>query len=493
MADGHSVFAFAASVMHMYLYAMDNEQFRKHAHELVDWIADFYNDIRDYPVMAQVQPGEIKDQLPANPPLHGEPFEALMRDFKEIVVPGMTHWQAPGFHAYFPGNSSPPSVLAEMLTATLGAQCMMWQTSPSAAELEEVMMGWLAQMIGLPGKWDGVIQDTASSATLCALLTARESESGYGINRRGFSGGERFTVYGSTETHSSIEKAVSIAGFGTDQLRKVKVTVDFAMDPNELSLAIQRDLNDGFTPLAVVATIGTTGSTAIDPLDPIARICREFDLWLHVDAAYAGSALILEEMRWMIAGIDQANSFVFNPHKWLFTNFDCSAYFVRDKEALIRTFEIHPEYLKTREPSPVNNYRDWGIQLGRRFRALKLWFVIRTYGVDGLKALIKKHLELARQFVRLIEGAEDFELLAPMPLNLVCFRYNPTGVNDPDELNRLNEDILGRVNRTGKIFITHTKLSGKYTLRFVCANLRVEQADIDNAWQTISEAARNQD
>ncbi len=482
--------AIAESRKPIYLSLMDNEEFRRHAHELVDWMADYMNSVRDYPVLSPVRPGDIMKQVPDSPPQQGESFDKIFRDFMATIIPGMTHWQSPGFHAYFPGNSSPPSVLAEMLTATLGAQCMIWQTSPSAAELEEVVLNWLGQMIGLPPEWHGVVQDTASTATLCSFLTARELRTDFRINSHGFAGDERFTVYGSTETHSSIDKAVRIAGFGTDCFRKVAVTDNYAMDPRVLALTIEQDMKDGYTPLAVVATIGTTGSTAIDPINEVGEICRRHGIWFHVDAAFAGSSLLLEEMRWMIKGIQQVDTFVFNPHKWLFTNFDCSAYYVKDKEALIRTFEILPEYLKTHEQSAVNNYRDWGIPLGRRFRALKLWFVIRSYGVDGLKALVKKHIDFAHQFADWIETSDDFELLAPVPVALVCFRYHPGGVDDPGELDRINERILHTVNRTGDIFITHTKLSGAYSLRFVCANLRVEHGDIEKAWRLISETAR---
>ena len=483
--------AVAAGKQWTYLPVMDNEDFRRHAHELVDWMADYMNSVREFPVLSQVHPGDIKKQLPEAPPAKSESFDKIAHDFNEIIMPGMTHWQSPRFHGYFPANSSPPSVLAEMLMATLGAQCMIWQTSPAAAELEEVVMNWLGQMIGIPDGWHGVIQDTASTATLTSLLTARELKSKFQISNKGFTGNEGFTIYGSTETHSSIDKAVRIAGLGTDCLRKVAVTNEYAIDPAALAAAIEQDLKNNFKPLAVVATLGTTGSTAIDPIKEIGEICRRHGIWFHVDAAFAGSALLLEDMRWMIEGIEQVDTFVFNPHKWLFTNFDCSAYYVKDKEALVRTFEILPEYLKTREPSPVNNYRDWGVPLGRRFRALKLWFVIRSYGVDGLKSLVKKHIDLAHEFASWIESSDDFELLAPVPVALVCFRYHPGDIDDPVELDKYNERILHEVNRTGDIFITHTKLSGIYSLRFVCANLRVEHSDVETAWRLISETARS--
>lgn len=471
---------------------MDNQEFRRYAHELVDWMADYLDNVRRYPVKAQVQPKEIIAQLPEAPPQQGEPFERIFGDFEKIIVPGMTHWQHPSFFAYFPANSSPPSVLAEMLMSTLAAQCMSWQTSPAATELEERVMQWLGQMIGLPREFIGVIQDTASTATLCSLLTAREKHSDFAINARGFDGSQKFAVYCSTETHSSIEKAVKIAGLGSACLRKVAVDEAFALKPAELEKVIAADRQAGVTPLAVVATIGTTGSTAIDPLRAIGEICRRKGIWLHVDAAFAGTALILPELRWMIDGIECVDTFVFNPHKWMFTNFDCTAYFVRDPAALVRTFEILPEYLKTAEGDRVNNYRDWGIQLGRRFRALKLWFVIRSYGVAGLQMLVREQLELARGLAAWIGASADFELLAPTHLNLVCFRHHPAGVNGCGQLNALNERLLERVNATGKAYITHTKLNGAYTLRMVIAQTQVTHSDVKAAWELIKELARGE-
>jgi aromatic-L-amino-acid decarboxylase len=466
---------------------MDIKAFRKHAHELVDWMASFLEEIESYPVRSQVQPGEIKKQLPENPPQKGESFELIMEDFKSIILPGMTHWQHPSFFAYFPANSSYPSLLAEMLTATLGAQCMIWQTSPAAAELEEQMMDWLKGMLDLPQSWHGVIQDTASTATLCSLLTARERITR--INERGFDTGKKLIVYGSAETHSSIEKAVKISGIGKENLRKVGVDKNYAMIPEKLAEAIEKDIGRGYMPCCVVATLGTTGSTAIDPLAPIGEICRKYGIWLHVDAALAGSALVLKEYRWMIRGIEYADTFVFNPHKWMFTNFDCSAYFVKDREALISTFEIHPEYLKTKESAVVNNYRDWGIQLGRRFRALKLWFVIRTFGVRGIQETIRSHLEMAQTIAERVKTSPDFELLAPVPLNTVCFRYKPEGTSDPGKLDHLNAELLERLNDTGKVYFTHTKLDGKYTIRFVVGQTYVTQRHVDEGWDLIAEMA----
>lgn len=469
---------------------MTTDEFRAHAHELVDWMADYLEQVERYPVKSHAAPRDIIHRLPPSPPSAGEPFDRIFADFKDILVPGMTHWQHPSFFAYFPANSSPPSVLAEMLTATLGAQCMSWATSPAATELEERVMAWLRAMIALPDAFTGVIHDTASTATLSAILSARERRTSFLINDRGFSPEMRFTVYCSTETHSSIEKAVKIAGLGKSHLRKLPVDDTYALLPRALEEAIDRDRRRGYTPLCVVATLGTTGSTAVDPLRAIGEICRKHHLWLHVDAAFAGSALLLPEFRWMIDGIEYVDSFVFNPHKWLFTNFDCTAYFVRDVEALIKTFEILPEYLKTPEGERVNNYRDWGIQLGRRFRALKLWFVLRTYGVEGLQARLREQIAMAHQLARAIEQTPDFELLAPAPFSLVCFRWHPQGVDDPQRLNALNAMLMEKLNATGKLYLSHTTLDGRVALRMVVAQTTVQQRHVDGAWALIQQIAR---
>ncbi|MCK4766293.1 MAG: aspartate aminotransferase family protein [Candidatus Aminicenantes bacterium] len=468
---------------------MDNKEFRKYGHELVDWMAGYLDEIRKYPVKAQTKPGEIIAQLPLSPPRQGEPMDAIIADFKKIILPGMTHWQHPGFFAYFNANNSYPSILAEMLTAAMGAQCMSWQTSPAATELEERVMEWTAKLVGLPGDFTGVIQDTASTATLCSLLSAREKYSDFKINEKGFAGGNKYAIYCSTEAHSSIEKAVKIAGFGRESLRRIDVDKDFAIIPAALEAEIKKDKQAGFLPLIMVAACGTTGSTAVDPLGEVGEICRRYDLWLHVDAAYAGTGLILPEKRWMIDGIEHADTFVFNPHKWMFTNFDCSAYFVKDKGALIRTFEILPEYLKTKEGKQVNNYRDWGIQLGRRFRALKLWFVIRHFGVEGLREKIAAHVKWARDFAAGIEAAPDFELLAPVPLSTICFRYSPAGIKEKEVLNTLNARLLEALNGTGKIYLTHTKLNGIYTIRLVIGQTGQQETDVKEAWELIRRTA----
>jgi aromatic-L-amino-acid decarboxylase len=365
---------------------------------------------------------------------------------------------------------------------------MVWETSPAAAELEEQVLDWLKAMMGIPGGFQGVIQDTASTATLVALLTAREKHSDYAINRNGFNK-DKFRVYCSSETHSSIEKGVKIAGLGKNNLVKVPVDEIFRMDVVALERHILEDLDNDLIPLCVVATLGTTGSTAIDPLYEISKISGKYKTWLHVDAAFAGTALILDEYKWMINGIENVDSFVFNPHKWMFTNFDCSVYFVKDKDALLNTFSINPEYLKTATAGQVNDYRDWGIQLGRRFRALKLWFVIRNFGVNGIKEKLRAHIDFATKLEQQINDAENFEMLTPRTLNLVCFRYKPLGTTDESKLNVLNEHLLQKLNASGKVYLSHTKLNGKYTLRMVIGQTYVKQDHVEKAWELIQETA----
>ena len=464
---------------------MKNEDFRRAGHQFVDWIADYFENIEKYPVLSRVQPGDIKSLVPAVPPARGEAMEAIFRDFETVVMPGVTHWQHPGWFAYFPANNSPASVLGELLTAGLGAQCMIWQTSPAAAELEEVVVDWLRQMIGLPDGFPGVIQDTASTATLCALLTARERATGFESNESGLRA--PLTVYASEEVHSSIDKAVKIAGYGKRNLRRIPTDGRFALVPEKLEEALAKDKEAGLVPACVVATVGTTSSGAIDPLRPIGEICRRYGVWLHVDAAWAGTAALLPEKRWILDGAELADSLVFNPHKWMLTNFDCSAYFVRDPGALVRTFEVHPEYLKTGVDAKVKNYRDWGIQLGRRFRALKLWFVVRSYGVEGIQAVVREHLRLAALVRDWVEADARFELLAPVELGLVCFRLNDG--RDEDALYVLNRRLLERVNASDPVFLSHTTLRGKYAIRLVVGQRTTEERHVRNAWDIISATA----
>jgi aromatic-L-amino-acid decarboxylase len=469
---------------------MTNEEFRQNAHLLVDWMADYLGNLERYPVKPNLSPGEIKSQIPLQAPQTGEDFSQIFTDFREIILPGMTHWQHPGFFAYFPANNSEPSILAEMLTATMGAQCMVWLTSPAAEELEERVMEWLRDALGLPANWTGVIQDSSSSATLVAILTAREKRSGYEINRRGFSSHEKYRVYTSTQGHSSIDKDVKIAGIGLENLVKVGVDDQFAMIPSLLEEAIISDISGGYTPLCVVSTLGTTSSTAIDPFPEIGRICEKYRIWHHIDASYAGTALLLPEMRWMAEGSETADSFVVNAHKWMFTNFDCSAYFVRDKDALINTFSILPEYLKTPEDKIVNNYRDWGVPLGRRFRALKLWFVMRTYGIAGMQEKIRNHIAYGQWLKEEVMRSDYIELMAPVPLNLVCFRFHPEGISDEAGLEILNAAILAKLNGSGKVMLTQTKLNGKYVLRFVAAQTHTSFEDVISGWEIIKNIAK---
>lgn len=464
---------------------MDKDSFRKFGYRFVDWVADYFEGVEKYPVCSPLSPGGVKNRLPGSPPLHPEPMDKVFQDFESIILPGVTHWQHPGWFAYFPANNSPASVLAELLTAGIGAQCMVWQTSPAAAELEELVLDWLRQMLGLPEGMAGVIQDTASTATLCALLTARERATGFQSNEKGVR--EPLIVYSSDQAHSSIEKGVKIAGFGMENLRLISTDDSFAMIPEKLEEAILKDRRNGLRPACVVATIGTTSSTAIDPLPEVGKICQKYGLWLHVDAAFAGSAAILPEKRWILDGARFMDSFVFNPHKWLFTNFDCSAYYVQDPEALVRTFEIHPEYLKTGVDAQVKNFRDWGIQLGRRFRALKLWFVIRTYGVEGLQGILREHLRLAQLFKSWVEEDPRFELMAPVPFSLVCFRLNDGRAEV--ELTELNRELLARVNESGRVFLTHTTLRDHYVLRMAIGQRTTQERHVRQAWEIIQREA----
>ena len=462
---------------------MDKDEFKQFGYRFVDWVADYLADIEEYPVLSQVKPGEIKSQLPAQPPIQGEPLEGVFEDFQNIILPGITHWQHPSWFAYFPANNSPPSILAELLTAGIGAQCMVWQTSPAAAELEEVVLEWLRQMLGLPEGMVGVIQDTASTATLVALLTAREWATDFEANQKGVR--IPLVVYASEETHSSIEKGAKIAGFGKENLRYIPTDDAFAMLPSKLEEAVLLDKERGFKPACVIATLGTTSSTAIDPLLPIGKICRQHNLWLHADAAFAGTAAILPEKKEMLEGAEYVDSFVFNPHKWMFTNFDCSAYFVKDPGALIRAFEIHPEYLKTGQDAKVKNFRDWGIPLGRRFRALKLWFVIRYYGVEGLQKMVREHIRLGQLFREWVEREDNFELMAPVNLSLVCFRLNDG--RKEEDLNSLNQQFLESLNQTGKVFLSHTNLRGKYVLRMAIGARMTDERHVREAWELIQE------
>lgn len=465
---------------------MTKEEFRKQAHLLVDWMADYLEEKENYPVTPSVKPKAIFNQLPGSAPENAESFEQIFEDFKEIILPGMTHWQHPSFFAYFPANNSEPSILAEMLMSTLGAQCMSWLTSPAATELEERVCDWLRDAKGIDSSWKGVIHDTASTATLSAILTAREKATRFQINEKGFSGNQVFRIYSSSHVHSSIDKAVKIAGIGVQNLVRIPVDENFSMIPSELEKAILADKETGYLPLCVVSALGTTSSTAVDPIDEITQITQKYGLWHHIDAAFAGTALLLPEFQHLIQGHQGADSYVFNPHKWMFTNFDCTVFFIREPQYLVNTFSLTPEYLKTQLDDQVNNYRDWGIQLGRRFRALKLWFVIRTYGMEGIRAKLRNHLELAQKAKSWIENEADMEILAPVNFNTICFRMNPANLPS-DQLNSLNESWMNRVNHTGKVFFSHTKLNDSYVIRWVIGQTDVQEKHIAAAWSLLKE------
>jgi aromatic-L-amino-acid decarboxylase len=471
---------------------MDAETFRRHGHEVVDWVADYLRDVERYPVLPPVAPGDIRGQLPVAPPVKGEPMEAILRDFREIVLPGVTHWNHPRFFAYFPANHSGPAILGELISAALGVNAMVWQSCPAATELEEVVMEWLRRMLQLPEDFRGSIQDSASTATLTALVCARERMTGYASNRDGLGaqdGPGALQIYASREAHSSVEKGLRIAGFGSEHLVSIAVDSTYALDPADLERAVTADVSAGRRPCCVVATVGTTSSTAIDPLRPIVQIARRHGMWVHVDAAMAGSAAILPEMRWILDGIEGVDSLVFNPHKLLLTNFDCSAFFCRDPQALVRSMSITPEYLRTGVDPHVTNFRDWGIPLGRRFRALKLWFVLRYYGVEGLCARMREYLELAQQFKQWVDASPDFEVMAPVKLQTVCFRYNPgkAGGAAPhaEELERLNRAILDEVNRSGRLYMTHTKLGQVFCLRLSIGQTQTQRDHVRQAWEAI--------
>ena len=472
---------------------MDPEEFRRHAHRMVDWMADYIATVERHPVRSSSAPGETLAQLPEAPPEQGESMEDIFADFERLVMPGMTHWQHPRFFAYFPANSSPPSVLAEMLTATLGAQCMLWQTSPAASEMEDRMLDWLRQMMGLPEDFKGVIQDSATSATLVALLCARERATDWQANELGLGAlgqeGTHLGVYTSEEAHSSIEKGLKVAGYGRESLRRLPVDEDFALRPEALEQAFEADRAAGITPACVVASLGGTGVGAMDPLGPVGEICQRQGVWLHIDAAWAGSALILPEERGILDGIERADSFVFNPHKWLFTNFDCSAFYVKDVAALERTLALVPEYLKSPEGRQVTDYQNWSVPLGRRFRALKLWFVMRSYGVEGLRSAIREHIELADWIYERCQEAPQFQILSPRRLSLFSFRYRPEGVDDEATLDALNAELVRRINDDGRIYLTQNRVQGRFAIRFQVGQTWTRRRHVEEAWEVLCELA----
>lgn len=468
-------------------YHMTPEEFRRWGRAAVDWIAAYQERVEALPVLSQVKPGEVRGLLPPDPPQVGEPFESILADLDRVILPGITHWQSPSFFAYFPANASGPSILGELLAAGLGVQGMLWATSPACTELETHVLDWLVDMLGLPvvfkssGQGGGVIQDTASCATLCALLAARERAMGW----RGIEQGvdARLVAYSSSQAHSSVEKAMMVSGLGREKLRLVELDERFAMRPEALAALIKADRAAGLVPCFVSATVGTTSSHAIDPLPAIGPLCREAGVWLHVDAAHAGTAALCPELRHIHDGLEWADSYCFNPHKWMFTNFDCDCFYVADRSSLIRTLSILPEYLKNRatESGAVIDYRDWHIQLGRRFRALKLWLVIRHYGVAGLQHHVREHVALAQELAGWVEADDRFELVVPPPLNLVCFR-----LRGPDEENQL---LLDRLNATGRVFLSHTRLRDRLTLRMSIGQTHTARRHVEAAWRLIGDVA----
>jgi len=468
---------------------VDSDTFRAHAHAFVDWMADYLAGIEQRPVRAQVRPGDVLRLLPAAPPAKGEPMEEIFAAFERDILPGVTHWQHPRFFAYFPANASPPSVLAEMLTAVLGVNCMAWETSPAGTELETRVLEWLRQMLGLPEGFEGVIQDSASSATLVALLAACERATDGAAAVRGLAGHRAHTVYASAETHSSIDKGMMVAGLGRENLRKIPTDSSFALRPEALADMIRQDREAGLIPTCVVATLGTTAVGGIDPLADIAAITRREGLYLHVDAAWAGSALVCEEFRHMLAGVDDVDSLVFNPHKWLLTNFDCSAQFFRDMGEVERALTVSPAYLRTATGDQIVDYRNRSVPLGRRFRALKLWFVIRHYGVAGLQGHVRRHIGLARDLETQIRNTPGFTLAAPRSLSLVTFRYCPEGLDDEAQLDQVNRDLLARVNEGGLAYLSPCEVRGRVALRLAIGAPATEARHVAEAWDHIARTA----
>lgn len=465
---------------------MKADDFRRLGHELIDWIADYFEKIEDLPVLAAIEPGDLKAKLPTTPPAHGEPMKEIVADLDRLIVPALTHWSHPSFFAYFATSTSAPGIFGELLSAAFDNKAMLWRTSPASTELEEVVLDWLRQMMGLDPGMLGIIYDTASVSSLHAIAAARE-----GVEKRireeGMSGRQDLPllrVYVSEQAHSSIEKAVITLGLGQRGLRKIPTDSEFRMDVRALADAINEDKRNGYLPFCIVATVGTTSTSSIDPVPEIIPIGEEHAMWLHVDAAYAGSAAIVPEFRQILAGCERADSLVMNPHKWLFTPFDLSVLYCRHMDLLKRAFSLVPEYLRTPEQEKVRSGSDYGIQLGRRFRALKLWMVMRYFGHEGLAARIREHCRLARLFAAWIDESPDWEVMAPVPLALVCFRACPKG---HDNLDGLNEEIMHRVNASGRALLSHTRLNDKLTLRLSIGNIRTTEQHARQVWQLLSE------
>ena len=478
---------------------MDIESFQHDGHRVIDWIAEYLAHPERYPVLAQVEPGQVKRCLAEQPPEQPEPLEAILQDVEKFIAPGLTHWNHPSFFAYFAISGSGPGILGELLSAAFNVNAMLWRTSPAATELEELVLDWLRQLLGLPPEFMGLINDSASVSSLCAIAAAREAL-GLRIREEGLAGRPelpRLRLYTSEQAHSSIEKAAIVLGIGQAGVKKIIVDEEFRLRAEVLEAAGKEDLKAGWKPFCVVATVGTTSTTSVDPVPEIADICQRYDLWLHVDAAYGGAAAILPEKSWALTGCDLADSIVVNPHKWLFVPIDCSAFYCRRPHVLKDAFSLVPEYLRTPEQDGVRNFMDYGVQLGRRFRALKLWMVLRAFGAEGLRHHLRAHIALAQRFQGWIGASPNFELLAPMPFSVVCFRNRPADLPSGSEteayLNRLNEQLLESVNRTGEAFLSHTTLNEKFTLRLAVGNLRTAEAHVRRAWEILQEHAARLD
>jgi aromatic-L-amino-acid decarboxylase len=469
---------------------MTPEDFRRYGHRTIDWIADYLAETEQWPVLSRSDPGEIKSQIAAEPPQTADTMDSILDDFERVILPGITHWNHPAFFAYFSITGSAAGILGELLCSALNVNAMLWKTSPAATELEETTLGWLRQMLGLPDDFWGIIYDTASTSTLHALAAARETVPGLNAREKGLcNAGRALRVYASEQAHSSVEKAAIAAGIGRCGVQSIAVDEEYRMEPRALEEAIESDRREGYHPFCVVATVGTTSTTSVDPVPEIAQICEQHRLWLHVDAAYAGAAALLPEMRWVLKGCERADSLVTNPHKWLFTPIDLSAFYCRRPEVLRRAFTLTPEYLRTREGESVTNYMDYGVSLGRRFRALKLWMVIRYFGHKGLQERVRQHVTWAAEFAEWIDASHDFERMAPTPFSTVCFRAIPKGLNS-EALDHFNEVLLAKVNESGEVYLSHTRLRGSFTLRLAIGNLKTRREHLDLAKEMLIRALK---
>ena len=472
----------------MELKNMESSEFKNTGYKFIDWIDHYISSLDDLPVLPDIEPGDVKKMLPVSPPEIGEQFENMLDDVDRIIMPGMTHWNHPRFMAYFNSTSSGAGIFAELLSGAFNINGMVWKSCPASTELEEVTINWLRQLMGLPEDFWGIIYDLASSSTMHAIIAARENIGNYPIREKGFGGIPnlpRLRLYGSEQAHSSVDKAAIVSGIGLEGIRKIPVDDKFRMIPEELEKAITEDRKNGWLPFCVIATVGTTSTTSIDPVDEIGTICNNEKIWLHVDAAHAGIAAIVPEMQYMFKGIEKADSLVVNPHKWMFVPIDLSVLFTKRKNILKQAFSVVPEYLKTDHDDEVTNLMDYGIQLGRRFRSLKLWFVIRYFGRQGLIDRINNHLKMAKEFTSWIDADTNFERLAPVPLSTICFRAIPSSIKNEDDLNIFNKRLFDEINNTGETFLSHTILNNKFTIRVSIGGLRTEEKHVSEVWKVI--------